>query len=135
MLLNRSGAVVFEKLLDLDGSHATGSGGGDGLAIAAILHVAAGKNALDTGQDVVVGLEIAVSVGFELAIKHLRVRLVPDAEKQGAGGEVPDFAGLQIAQLEASDFLLVVTKDIFDDSVGEELNLRVVFGAIEHDLG
>src|ERR1700691_1204517 len=40
-------AVLFEILLDLKGGHAAGAGGGDGLAIAAVLDVAAGKDAGD----------------------------------------------------------------------------------------
>ncbi len=39
------------------------------------------------------------------------------------------------AQLEAGDFLLGVIVDIFDDSVGEELDFRILFSALQHDLG
>jgi hypothetical protein len=56
-------------------------------------------------KHVVVRLEVAVGVGVELAGKHFRVGLVADAEKQRAGGKVPDFAGLYVAQLEAGHFL------------------------------
>src|ERR1700723_3263019 len=87
-LAGGSGAVAFEEFLDFDGSHAAGSGGGDGLAIAPVLHIATREYAPDAGPDVVVRLEIAVGVGVELAGEHLRVGIVPDAEKQRAGREV-----------------------------------------------
>ena len=57
-----------------------------------------------------------------------------DAEKQRVGGEIPDLAGLHVAQLEAGDFLVVDVVDVFDDGVEQELNLRVLLGALEHDL-
>src|SRR5271165_4698596 len=79
-------------------------------------------------------LEIAVRVGFKLAMEHLRVGLVPDAEEYRAGGKVPNFAGLHIAQLEPSYLLFVVIIDIFDDRVGEKVDFLVMLGALQHDL-
>src|SRR5580698_310614 len=134
-LADSSGAVVFQEFLDLNSSHAAGSRGGDGLAVAPVLHIAAREYAVDAGVHVVVRLQIAVSVGVELAVEHLRVGIVTDAEKERAGREIPYFAGLQVAQLEAGDFLFLAIVDIFDDSVGEELNFVVVFSAVQHDLG
>ena len=40
-------AVLFEVLFDFEGGHAAGAGGGDGLAVAAVLDVAAGEDAGD----------------------------------------------------------------------------------------
>ena len=39
----------FQKPLDFDGGHAAGAGGGDGLPISPVLHVAGVKNAGDVG--------------------------------------------------------------------------------------
>ena len=36
--------LTFQKSFRLDGGHAAGAGGGDGLAVNAILHVAGGEN-------------------------------------------------------------------------------------------
>ena len=47
-LANALAAVLFEVLLRFERGHAAGAGGGDGLAIAAVLHVAAG---VDAGHD------------------------------------------------------------------------------------
>src|SRR5271170_3888835 len=128
-------AVLFEKLLGLNGRHAASSSSGNGLTITAVLHIATGEYSMDAGQHIVVCLEIAVGVGFKLAVKHLCVGLVPDTEEERAGWEVPDFAGLYVSQLEAGDFLLGVIVDIFDHRVGEEVDLFVVLGAVQHDFG
>jgi len=93
-----SGSVFFEEFLYFESGHASATRRGDGLAIAAILHIAAGINAMDASVHVVVRFEIPVGVSIELSGKYLRVGLVTDAEKQSAGGEVPDFPGLHVAQ-------------------------------------
>ncbi len=46
----RSATTFFEILLYFERGHAAGAGGGDGLAVAAVLHVAAGKDAGDDGS-------------------------------------------------------------------------------------
>ena len=58
-------------------------------------------------EDVVVRFEITVGVGVELVGEHFGVGIVADAEEERAGGEIPDFAGFHVAQLEAGDFLVV----------------------------
>src|ERR1700683_4520793 len=47
---------------------------------------------------------------------------------------MPNFAGLYVSQLEARDFLLGVIVNVFDHGVGEELDLGVALGPIQHDL-
>src|SRR5581483_11245851 len=44
----------FEEFLNLHRGHAAGSGGGDGLAVAAVLHVATGEHAGHLGEHVIV---------------------------------------------------------------------------------
>src|ERR1700692_402669 len=128
-------AVLFQKLFDFDRGHAAATGGRDGLAVAPVLHIAAGVNAVDAGVYIVVRFEIAVRVGVELVREHLRVGFVTDAEEERAGGEVPNFAGLYIAQLQSGDFMLRGIVDIFDDRVGKEVNLAVALSAIQHNFG
>ena len=53
--------MLFEIFFHFERGHAAGAGGGDGLAVAAVLHIAAGKdagkfNAVMGGEDVVRGL-------------------------------------------------------------------------------
>src|SRR5258706_9424825 len=130
-----SASVLFQEFLDLNGSHAACTSGGDGLAVSPVLHIAAGINAVDACVHIFVRLEISVFIGVELALEHLRVRIVTDAEKQRAGGEVPDFAGLQVVELERRHFMPGVIVDIFDDSVGQEMDFFIVPGAVQHDFG
>ncbi len=59
---------------------------------------------------------------------------VANAEKHGAGGEIPVFAGIDVAQLERSDFLLGGIKDILDDGIEQEVNFLIVLGAVQHDF-
>ena len=50
-------------------------------------------------------------------------------------GRIDSLAGLGVAELEAFDVLLFDAEDLFDDGVGEELDLGVGDGALEHDAG
>ena len=127
--------MFFEVFLDFECGHAAGSGGGDGLAVAAVLHVAAGKDAGDAGEDVVVGADVAVFVEVELAGEHPGVGLVADAEEESADRQDGYLAGDAVAQAHAFDFLVVYAEDFFDDDVGEDLDFGVGHGAVEHDAG
>src|ERR1700742_5058194 len=65
--LTRSAAVFFEVFFYFEGGHAAGAGGGDGLAVAAVLDVSAGEDAgddfaVESGEDVVLGENVAVGV-------------------------------------------------------------------------
>src|SRR5207245_70045 len=109
--------------------------GGNGLTIAAVLHVATGIHAGDAGQNVVPGHEVSVLIHIKLAFEHSGVGNMANAQEHGAGGEIPHFIGFQIAQLQGSDFHLGGIIDIFHNGVGEEMNFVVVLSAVEHDLG
>src|ERR1017187_7391997 len=83
---DRSAAVFFEELFRFQRGHAAGAGSGDGLTVAAVLDVAAGKDAGDglaivRREDIAVGEDVAVGIQIELAVKHLRVGDVADAEE------------------------------------------------------
>jgi len=65
--------------------------GGDGLAVAAILHVAAREHSRHSREDVLLASPDSLRIGFKLAFEHFGVRDVADAEKHCARGEVPSF--------------------------------------------
>ncbi len=79
----------FQILLHFQRGHAAGTGGGDGLAIAAVLHVSAGKDSGHFGKDVLVRDQVAVGVGVELAFEDLGVRDVADARETWRWSESP----------------------------------------------
>ena len=75
-------AVFFEVLFHFEGGHAAGAGGGDGLAVAAILDVSAGEDsgedlAVEAGEDVVVGEDVAVFVEVKRPLKALALGMWP----------------------------------------------------------
>ncbi len=70
----RSVPFLFQIFLHFQRGHAAGAGGGDGLAITAVLHVAAGEHAGHFREDILVRNQVAIRVGFELASEDLRVR-------------------------------------------------------------
>src|ERR1700729_2946299 len=127
--------MLLQKLLDFNGGHASGSRRGDSLAVTAVLHIAAGEDAMHACRHVVVGLQIAVGVGIELAGKHLCVGFMTYAEEHRAGGKIRYFICLQVAQLEARDFVQSRIVNILDDRVGEKLNLVIMLRTIQHDFG
>jgi hypothetical protein len=132
-------AVFFEVLFDFEGGHAAGAGGGDGLAVAAVLDVAAGEDAGDDfavegGEDVVLGEDVAVVVEVEHALEGEGVGDVADAEEHEADGKDVLFAGGSVLEAEALDVLLLDAEDLFDGGVGDELDVGVGHGAFEHDL-
>src|SRR5579864_426150 len=127
-------ALILEKLLDFQRRHAAAASCGDRLPITPVLHIPAGIHAGDFGEDVVGGFKIAVLVGVELAFKNLGVGDVADAKKHGAGREIPGLAISGVAQLESGNFLLTDIVYVFDNCVGEELDLVVLLGALQHDF-
>lgn len=131
--------MFFEVLFDLEGGHAAGAGGGDGLAIAAVLNVSAGKDAgeefaVEGGEDVVAGEDVALRVEVYHAAEGFGVGDVADGEKHEGDGQNVLFAGDLVFDAEALDVLVLDAEHLFDDGVGEELDLGVSDGAVEHDL-
>ena len=127
-------ALLFQELLHFDGRHATGPSRSNRLPVSPILHVAACEDTVHFRQDMAVGFKVAVGVHVELPGKHLRVRFVPDPEKQRAGGEIKNFIGLQILELQSRYFLLVRVVYIFHDCVEQEVDLLVFLRTLQHDL-
>jgi len=104
----RSKFAGFEKPLRLERRHAAGAGGGDRLAIAAVLHIAAGKEAGDRhtvfgDQHIVLRANITVVVQIDQAGEELSVGLVANAKKESVNGQRRLLAGLHILQPHAAD--------------------------------
>jgi hypothetical protein len=131
--------VLFEVFFYFEGSHAAGAGGGDGLAVAAVLDVSAGEDAgdgfaVEGGEDVVAGEDVAVVVEVHHALEGFGVGGVADAEEHEADGEDVLFAGDEAFEAQAFDVLFLDAEDLFDGGAGEEFDFGVGHGAVEHDL-
>src|ERR1700716_460282 len=124
----------LQELLRLDGRHATGSGCSNGLSIAPVLNVTAGEHSADAGEHIVTRLEVAVSVSIELIRKHLGVRYMSNAEKKSARGKIQYSIGLQVVQFETSHFFVMYVVNVFDHSIGKEVDPFMMLRPIEHDL-
>lgn len=79
--------VGVEPSLAVDCCHATGSGGGNSLAIDVVLHVTAGKHTLDVGEGTVVGHEVTVFVGDELTGEQVGIGPMADGHEDAGDGE------------------------------------------------
>ena len=130
-----SAAVFFEILFCFEGSHAAGSRSGYGLTVAAVLHVAAGEDAGDAGEDVVMGFDIAVLIEVELAGENSSVGDVADAEEEAADVEDGLHARGGVEDTDAGDLFRFDAENLLDDGVGHECDFGVGDGAVEHDAG
>ena len=130
--------MVFEELLGFEGGHASCTGGGDGLAVAAVLDVSAGEDAGDVlavarDEDVAVGEDVSVGIEVELAAKHFGVGDVADAEEEEGDGQFAELAGLDVAQLQAAHLFLFDAENLFHHRAGHELDVGMGHGALHHD--
>jgi hypothetical protein len=137
--LTRSAAVFLEVFFYFEGGHAAAACGGDGLAVAAVLDVSAGEDAGDDfavegWEDVVLSEDVAVGVEVHHALEGESIGDVADAEEHEADGKDVLFVGDQALEAEAFDVFFLHAKHLFNGSAGEEFNLRVSHGAVEHDL-
>jgi len=132
-------AVFFEVLFYFEGGHAAGASGGDGLAVAAVLDVSAGEDAGDDlsvegREDVAAGEDVAVGVEVEHALEGFGVGGVADAEEHEADGKNVLFAGGEVFEAQALDIFFFDAEYLFHGGVGEELDVGMGHGAVEHDL-
>ena len=131
--------MLFEVLFDFEGGHAAGAGGGDGLAVAAVLDVSGGEDARDDlsvqrGEDVVLCEDVAVGVEVHHALEGHGVGDVADAEEHGGDGKDVLVAGGGVFQAQAFDVFFFDAEHLFDGGAGEEVDAGVGHGALEHDL-
>jgi len=132
-------AVFFEILFYFEGGHAAGACGGDGLAVAAVLDVSAGEDAGDDlsvqrGEDVVLCEDVAVGVEVHHALEGPGVGDVADAEEHGRDGKDVLVAGGDVFEAQALDVFFFDAEHLFDGGAGEEFDVGMGDGALEHDL-
>src|SRR5579884_2709219 len=126
-------SVLFQELLGVYGGHAAGACGGDGLAIAVVLHISDNENARYFGEAAVPGDEVAVFVHIELAPKHGRVRDVTDRHEEAVDFDDASIAALRIADFHALDGALR-GNNFLDDGWRDEFDFLIGSCAIEHDF-
>src|SRR5437763_8381068 len=102
-----SAPLFLQEFLRFHGRHAAGAGSGDRLTVTAVLHVAASIDPGHSGENVIAGNEIAVFIGVELAVEHLGIGNMPDAEEDGAGGKIPEVAVGHVSHLKPGCLSLV----------------------------
>ena len=83
----------------------------------------------------ILGQQVTVFIGIELALEHLCVRYMADAEEHSTGGEIVRPVSLHVPKPQAGDVFFLNIENFFDDGISEELDLVVLTGAVEHDLG
>src|SRR6056297_3515606 len=94
----------FEPALRVDRGGAAGTGGGDGLAVDVVLHVAAGEDAVDVGTAARrPGDEVAVVLHGQLTLEQVGVGLVADGDEQAGEGPGAALAGDGVLDHEALD--------------------------------
>src|SRR5580698_8612913 len=121
--------VLFQELFGIEGGHATGARGSDGLPVAMILHVASDEYAWDSGQGAVFGDEVAVGVHIELALEDGGVWIVADGDKYSVNGDFASFFRLQIAQARTLD-VAFGRKNLFDDKRSDKFDFRICPGTV-----
>jgi hypothetical protein len=132
--------VFFEVFFNLESGHAAGACGGDGLAVAAVLNVSAGEDARDDlavegSEDVVAGEDVAFRVDVDQAPEGFGVGDVADGEEHEGDRQDVHLVGDFVFDAESLDVLLLDAEHLLDDGVGEEIDLGMSHGAVEHDLG
>src|SRR5215469_63293 len=126
---------LFQVFFDFEGGHAAGSGGRDGLAVAAVGNVSGYKYAGHLGANASIGgHDVALAVACKLVANEVGIRGMADTEEHCAGGKIPLLARLEVAQAEASDFLFAGVVHVFDNGVGKKRNFVVLPSTVEHDL-
>src|SRR5579859_495665 len=126
--------VLFQELFGIEGGHASGARGGDGLAIAVVLHVPGDENAGNGSEAAVLGDQVAVCVHLELAFEDRGVGIMADGDKNTVHDDFARFLRLQIAQARALD-VAFRSQNVLDHERSEEFHFLIGPGTIDHDFG
>ncbi len=130
--------MLGQEPLGLERRHATHAGGGNGLAVHAVAHVAGGEHAGHAGRGAVGGGgDIAAGVDLELALEQLGRRVVADGDEHAVDGERARLAALEVAQPRAGDAGWVFrSDDLVDHAVPRDLDLVLAEQAVlQHLVG
>src|SRR3954451_19905328 len=123
-----------EVALRVQGSRATGAGGGDRLPLVVVDQVPGGEDARQVGpRRGVLDAHVAVVVQVHLAGEQLGARVVADGDEQPGRVELAGLAGQGVLQGERLEPFRAV--DRVDLGVPDDLELGVGEGSLLHDLG
>ena len=136
------GGLLLGLVLDLepafgvDGAHAAGAGGRDGLAVDVVLNVAHGKHAGHVGVGAAgLGEDVPQLVEIQDPLEDLGIGEMADAQKEAVAGQLVLLVLDHVVDPQRLDAVLHVAQDVGHDAVPEKLDLGVLGGAIGHDLG
>src|SRR4029077_17839968 len=118
----------------IQGGHAAGTRGRDGLAVAMILYVAGNEYTGNGGQAAVLGKQVAVGIHFEFTLEDDGVWIVADGHEYAGQGNLEHFLGLLIAQIHAPPVTLG-SENLLHGERSDEFHFFVGPGAINHDFG
>src|SRR6478735_3773060 len=129
----RLGVEICEVVLDVEGRHTTGTGGGDGLAVGRINDVAGSEDALDAGlRGAAVHGDGSLCGQLEFALDQIGAGIVSDCHEHSGYGQFGFRAVHQVLQPQCGDF--VPSQHVFHTGVPHKVDLLVGQGAVSHDL-
>ena len=100
-----------------------------------ILDIAAGKDTGDVRCRAMVREDVSLLIKLQLPREKLRVRLVPDGDKDPVTLEVLSFSCLYILQSHPLDpAIFRVSVDLFNHTIPDEGNFGVLRGPLLHNL-
>src|SRR5664280_1850298 len=124
---------LFQILFGFKSGHTSRSRSAYRLPIMTVGHIAADKYSRHPAAYKSVGHEITIAIAVKLFTHELSVWRMPDTQKHGTDRKVPLLASLQVAQPKSGDFLFARVEHVIHHGVGEELNLLMFAGAVQHD--
>src|SRR5262249_22229730 len=105
--------------LGVEGGHAAGAGGGDGLLVVAVGDVAGGGNPFYTRVSSIRGCPANVAVGIEIQLpfEEIRVRRVADRQKHTAALDFFDPGADGTLQTGARNAVVIVAEDFLESPI------------------
>src|SRR5579875_636910 len=91
-------AQALQPAFDVDSGAAAITGGGDGLAIAVVGHVACREDARNVGHRIVFGQDVARVIHLDDTPKQFSVGLVSNSDEDALHGQDSFFARARMAQ-------------------------------------
>src|SRR4051812_46273221 len=122
-----------QPALGVDRRRGAGAGGGDGLPVDVVDHVATGEDAVDVGPGGrVLDLDVAGVVQFELSGEQLAARVVPDGDEDTGDRQLLAGSARDVGELYPADSVL--PEDVGDLLAQRPADLLVLLRALLHDL-
>src|SRR5919106_6515974 len=95
--------MTLQKPFRIDGGHAAGAGGSNGLPVDVVLHVAAGKDARHVGFGTIVRQNVSRGIQIQLSDEEFGIGFVTDGNEQTVTLEVLRHTGLYVLEPDAGD--------------------------------